>query len=129
MILKIAVTAVLAALLSVILKQYRPEYALLFKLSACMGILALVFSNYSGVIEGMREIDSVSKLSGAPFKVLEKVLGVAVITQFASNLCRDSGETALAGNVELAGKWIILLYSLPFFKLVAEFAVNLMKEI
>lgn len=129
MIVKITMIAAVTALVSLVLKQYRPEYTLLLQVGACAGILVLVLSNYSEVTQKIQELGVISKVGGSSVKALLKVLGIALITQFASDLCRDSGETALAGSVETAGKWIILLYSLPFLEAISRFAVNLLKDI
>lgn len=128
MIFKITMIAAATALISLVLKQYRPEYTVILQIGACAGILALVASNYSETANGIRELSVFSNGVSASFKALLKVVGISLITQFASDLCRDSGQTALAGSVETAGKWIILLYSLPFLEMIMKFAVNLIKE-
>ena len=42
-----------------------------------------------------------------------------------SDICRDSGETALASKVELAGKLSIVIISLPLVKQLLEFAKDM----
>lgn len=128
MILKITIIAVTTALLSLVLKQYRPEYAPFLQLGAGVGIIILLLTNFNEISDSVRGLTSVSGIDSSSFKSMWKVLGIALITQFASDLCRDSGESALAGNVELAGKWLILLYSLPFLQMIAKFAVDLVKD-
>lgn len=128
MILKITTIAVTAALLSLILKQYKPEYTLFLQLGACAGIIILLLTNFSDISDSIRGLTSISGIDNSSFKSMWKVLGIAIITQFASDLCRDSGESALAGNVELVGKWLILLYSLPFLQMIAKFAAQLVKD-
>ena len=57
---------------------------------------------------------------------LLKALGIAVICQFTSELCRDAGETVLACRVEFFAKVEIILLSLPLLQnillLAGEFA-------
>ena len=45
--------------------------------------------------------------------ILYKVLGAAYLGQLAASLCRDAGESALAGVLEFCTKMTILLLSLP----------------
>ena len=54
--------------------------------------------------------------------LLLRGLGVALLTQVCSDLCRQSGEAALAGGVELAGKAEILLLCLPQLRSLVETA-------
>ncbi|MBQ7376292.1 MAG: hypothetical protein IJW52_05365 [Clostridia bacterium] len=44
-----------------------------------------------------------------------KALGMALVSKLCADVCRDSGETALAGGVESAGRIAILVLSLPTF--------------
>jgi stage III sporulation protein AD len=52
--------------------------------------------------------------------LLIKALGIGYLCRFASDLCRDAGETALAGYVELAGKVMIVVLSFPLLEQVAQ---------
>ena len=105
--------AIAATVISVILKQSRPEFALL--VSICTGIFVFLF-----VLDELKPVvDWLVNLSGRYgtvsryFAPLLKVLGIAYLAQFAAQFCRDAGENALALKVELAGKVIILGLSIP----------------
>lgn len=58
------------------------------------------------------EGQGVSELTG----LMIKGLGVAMLTQFCADLCRQSGEASLANSVELAGKAELLLLCLPMLR-------------
>ncbi|MEE1277947.1 MAG: SpoIIIAC/SpoIIIAD family protein, partial [Acutalibacteraceae bacterium] len=58
-------------------------------------------------------------------KTALKALGICYITQFAADVCRDFGQTALASKAELAGKCAIFLLSLPLVTSIVEIAVNM----
>jgi stage III sporulation protein AD len=45
--------------------------------------------------------------------ILIKALGIAVLTHITAEVCRDCGDASAASYVELAGKFEILLLSLP----------------
>lgn len=62
---------------------------------------------------------------GETVSLLLRGLGVAMMTQFCADLCRQSGETVLANSVELAGKAEILLLCLPQMRELVELAGNL----
>jgi len=38
-----------------------------------------------------------------------KIIGISYIVEFAVNVCKDSGESAVASKIELAGKCVILV--------------------
>ena len=42
-----------------------------------------------------------------------RIVGITYLAEFAADLCRDAGFSAVAGQVELAGKLTIMAVSLP----------------
>ena len=54
------------------------------------------------------------------FPIIMKVLAVAYLADFTSQLCKDSGEAAIAGKVELAGKVIIFYLAVPILLAILE---------
>ncbi len=61
--------------------------------------------------------------------LLFKGLGVAILTQLCAEMCRQSGENALAGGVELAGKAEIMLLCLPYLKRLTDMAGQLLETL
>ena len=52
--------------------------------------------------------------------VILKSLGIGILAQTTADICRDSGETAIASKVEFAAKIIILLLAIPILKTLLE---------
>lgn len=57
---------------------------------------------------------------------LMKAVGITVAVQFVSEICRDSGESALASKLELVGKAEILVLCLPLVEEIAELAKEIL---
>ena len=57
-----------------------------------------------------------SETGGECISVLIKALGVAVAAQIAGDICRDNGNSAVAGVSELAAKATIIALALPLIK-------------
>ena len=108
-IFKIIIIAFISISMCMILKQTRPELALLTGLMT--GIVIIFFSmNYIGqVVELVKELASKVGLPLDVITVILKVIGISYVVEFAVNVCKDSGESAIASKVELAGKSIILV--------------------
>lgn len=45
--------------------------------------------------------------------LLIKVTGIAILTEYAVNICKDSGENAIANKIDFGGKIIIISLSIP----------------
>lgn len=121
---KIAAIGIVSALLAITLKKNHPE------LSASIGIACgvIIFSSIAGsffsIIDEFRFIIEKSGLSPVYFKTILKISGIAYITKFASEICRDSGENAIASKIEFGGKISILALTIPiigdFLNLITE---------
>ncbi len=125
-IVAVSALALISAVLAVILHQYKPEYAVLLSAGAGCGILLLLLSALSPALEQLQEIMGKAGVSMAYFKLLLKALGICYLAQFAGDLCRDAGQTSLAGKVELAGKISVVLLALPVAVELVEYIFALM---
>lgn len=111
--LKIFLIAFVALAAIVLLKQIKPEFALLLKFAT---ILLLGFLAFSVVSDAVSEIFSFGErvsIDSEMLKILLKALGLCLVAQIASDVCKDCGESALSTSVELVGKLSIVLMALP----------------
>lgn len=112
----IAGIALIGAILSLVLRQYRPEFALPVSVLTGVFILFAVISGVSPVISLVEGIADKFGTELVYLGVLIKALAICYITQIASDSCKDAGETAIGGKVEIAGKTAILIISVPMFE-------------
>ena len=110
-----------------ILKQYKPEWAVFLRLAVTVVALSLILTVAGGILSYLRELTAgTGAQAGDSWEILLKALGVAFLTETAASICRDSGETGLAGWVEMAGKLELLLLSFPLIRTVLDTAVSLL---
>lgn len=125
-ILNIAGIAVTAAVLAVLLKQYRTDFAVIVGLAAGVVIFLFVILKAQPAFSELFNLLSKAGVNKQYVQILIKSLGICLVTQLAVDTCKDAGETAIASKVELAGKIAILLIALPLFEQVASLALNLL---
>lgn len=118
----------MAAFLAVLLKPYRAEYALALSLLAGIVILAFLLNNSSGMLASLRVLMQQSAFSTELGGILFRALGICLMTQMASDACKDVGETALAAKAELAGKCFLLLLALPLLENMAQMIGTLLER-
>lgn len=126
-IISVASAALIACVLSLVLKQYKPEYSLFISIAAGILIFLSVLAVMEPLLSFITELTEKAGLSGVYAETLIKALAVCYITQLACDCCKDAGETAIAGKLQLAGKTAILLLSLPMFKSLAELVTELIE--
>lgn len=121
----IAGVAVIAAILSAVLKRYHQEYAILVTIGAGILLLLGILSSITPILEKLEQMISLAGIEGDSLSILLKALGICFLAQFAADSCRDAGESALAAKVELAGKAAVVVLSLPLFENIASTALSL----
>ena len=122
----IAGMALIAAVLSVMLRQYRPEFSVLIGFGAGILILLYVLSKAQPAFSELTSLFSRAQVSSSYAVILLKALGICFITQLACDACSDAGEHAIASKIELAGKFAVLLVALPLFEEIAKLAISLL---
>ena len=55
-----------------------------------------------------------------------KLLGMAYVTEFAVQSCRDAGEEGLAAKATLCGKMLLLLQTLPLILEIGDLTLSLL---
>ncbi len=117
----------IAAFLTVLLRQYRPELALGVGVTAGVLLLTAVIGSLTPSLSSLQGMLQAAALPTEYVAVLFKALGLCLITQFSADACRDAGETALAAKAEFAGKVALLVLSLPLFEEITSLALELMQ--
>ena len=46
-------------------------------------------------------------------KLLLKVTGIAILTEYAVNICKDTGENSIANKIDFGAKIVIISLSIP----------------
>ena len=112
-IIKIIGIAFIAVIIIVILKQYRPEFAIYASILAGVLILALASDTLSGIIDMIQSISNKTNINNDFLIILIKITGIAILTEFAVSICKDAGESAIASKVDVGGKILIISLSIP----------------
>lgn len=125
-IIKIIGIGLIALIVIVILKQYKPEFAMYVSLGAGVLIFALIATKISGIIEVLKGLASKSSINSEFITLLIKITGIAILTEFTVSICKDSGESAIASKVDLGGKVIIMSMSIPIMASLLENIINIL---
>lgn len=119
-VIQIVSIALISTFIIILFKQYRPEFAILISLLTCAFILVFSFEKIKLIISMIENLINNIEINKEFFAILLKVTGIAYIIEFASNLCADAGEKAVASKIEFAGKIIIVTMSIPIVETLIE---------
>lgn len=125
-IIKIVGIGLVALVIVIILKQYRPEYTIYVSIIAGVLILTLTMSKISGIINLLKAISDKTYINKQFLGILLKITGIAIITEFAVSICTDAGEKAIASKIEIGSKVIIIAMSIPIISSLLELIVEIL---
>ena len=124
-IVSIAGICITASIMCKLFSESGKEYALYIKLAAAAAVMSMIIIFVPPIAETIRSIYSRAGADEEYLTVLFKALGICYITQFACDICKDSGENALATQAELAGKISLMVIALPLFESLADIVARL----
>ena len=125
-IFKIVGVGIISLILIIILKQYKPEFAIYISILAGILILFMVMDKLSSIINLFSNLTSKTGANSEFLKILFKITGIAILTEFAVSICKDSGETAIASKIDLGGKIIIISISIPIITALLELIISIL---
>lgn len=123
--MKIAMAGVAGVFLALLLKHHKPEYGVFLSLGICIFIFFFAMDKLSVMISYIRQLQNDISLEGEYVGTILKMIGITYLAEFTSNICKDAGYTAIAGQVEIFAKLSILALSMPilfsFIRTIGEF--------
>lgn len=125
-IVKIIGIGLIASVIVIILKQYKPEYALYVSIIAGILILFFAMEKLSGIINLLQSISDKTYINKQFLGILLKITGIAIITEFAVSICSDAGEKAIATKMEIGSKVIIIAMSIPIISSLLELIIEIL---
>ena len=113
MTLKLIALLVAAAGAAMLLRLYRPEFAMVLTLAAGAAALACLLPYLSILTEDLtREFSSAAPVDSLA-RPMFKIVGMAYLAQFAADVCDDCCEKAMAQKIMLAARVGILILCVP----------------
>ncbi|MCM1114423.1 MAG: stage III sporulation AC/AD family protein [Clostridium sp.] len=125
--IKIIAVVLITLVLVIFLKDVNREFSFLLTVAASILLFGLIINDFFDVINSIDGLSSNLGNIKSYINLMIKILGIAIVSQFVIDLCKDSGENALASQTELASKIIILIMIMPLFNTVLNVVTGLLK--
>ena len=119
-------SGLIGVIFTIILKQYRPEFAIYTSLLVGTVIVLIVMDKFADIINVLMSLAKKVSINNQFLSILLKITGIAFLTEFAVSICRDSGESAIASKIDLGGKTIIIGMSIPIISALLELIIKIL---
>ena len=125
-IFKIIIVGFITVVTTIILKQIKPEMAIFISIAGGLVILFMIINTVTNVFTNFTNLANKTGVNSGLFNCILKVVGIGYITEFASNVCIDSGSSSIADKIMFSGKIAILVLSMPVINNLIEMIIGLM---
>lgn len=125
-IIKVVAFAFIALFMILLLKDKKSNIAVLLSLAAGVLIFLFIIPKLAIVMNFLQSISNKTKVDFVYINTIFKILAIAYLATFCSEVCKDAGEKSLAAKVEFAGKILILTLGIPILMAVLQAIINIM---
>ena len=125
-IIKIIGIGLIALIIIILLKQYKPEFAVYISLIAGALILMIAIDKLAGIISLLQSLANKASINTEFLTLLIKITGIAFLSEFAVSICKDAGEAAIASKMEIGAKLIIISMSIPIISSLLEIMLKIL---
>ncbi len=126
-IVKVVGIGFLTLIISIVLKEYKKEYAIYASIIGGIILLTMSFETINEIVGFLSRISEKTSYNNSSFiSLLLKITGIAVLVEYGTSICKDSGETAIASKIDFAGKIIIISMSIPVISLALDTLLKLL---
>lgn len=125
--IKVVGIVLTALIINIVLKNYSKEFTFLINIVCTIIIFTLISKDVKGIVDRLTSISNEISVLLPYIKIMLKILGISMIAQLLSDLCRDNGENTLANQTELSAKIIILVTALPLFTTIMDIMIGMLK--
>lgn len=124
-IIQIVSIGLIAAILSIILKEEQPEFSMIISLLAGTIIFLMMISKVQAVLQVFSNLSSKMNIDVLYLTTIFKIIGIAYITEFGAQVCKDAGEGSIATKIEFGGKILIMILSIPILMALLDLIINI----
>jgi stage III sporulation protein AD len=125
-IVKIVAFAFIALFIVLLFKDKRSDIALQVSIVAGVVIFLFMITKITAVLQFVQSLAVKANIDFIYLNTVLKILGIAYLASFCSEICRDAGENSLASKVEFSGKILILVMAIPILMAVLQSILKIM---
>ena len=112
-IIKIGILGVSATLFAILLQKEKKEYSLFVSMGVCICIFVYLITKVQIVLEFVKKLEGMTAIDSAYIGLVIKMVGITYAAEFAVDVCKDAGYSAIGSQIENFAKMSILVVSLP----------------
>lgn len=125
-IVKVVSFAFIALFIVLAFKDHRSDIAIHISIAAGIAIFIFMLDKITSILQLLQQLSLKANIDFVYLNIVFKILGIAYLASFCSEICKDAGQGNLASKVEFAGKILILVLAIPILMAVLQAIVKIM---
>lgn len=117
---------IISTILIVTIKDFKPEFKILISIATGVIIFSMLLSEISYVIETINSLSTRVDVNIEYFDTIIKIIGIAYIVEFASQISKDAGENSIAMKIEFGGKIMIMVLAIPILMALIDLIIKIL---
>ena len=114
-VIKICVIGMITVLMALQLKAAKSEFSTLLMMVSAMLIFGFSISKIRQIIALIEEVRGEYSIAAGYIGVMVKIVGISYLCEFTSDICKDSGMSTLADQIQIFGKLSVFVTGIPVF--------------
>ncbi len=118
--------ALIAVIMSIVLKENRPEFAIFVSIIVGIIVIVSLTPNINEIINYIKDLANKTNINFKFVEILLKITGIAILSEFAVSICNDANEKSIGSKIDIGGKIIIISISLPIVKALLDVIIKIL---
>ncbi len=127
MVLKIALAGICVCIVNSVLKQYSRSFVIFTDILFSVVVASFILGDAASTIESFISELQISGVTNKLFLCLFKGAVICVITKFACDISRESGNAVISDVIEFFSRVMLLTISMPFIESIVKTAISFAK--
>ena len=124
--IKTAVVGITGTIFAIVIKKFNGEISLLLVIALVSVIVYMAGDTAREIITYIKELSNETGMSALFISPVIKTVGIALVTEMTSKVCKDGGQSAVSSAIELVGALAALYVSMPVIRSVLDMLKGLL---
>ncbi len=125
-IVKVVAFAFITLFVVLVFKNKRDDLVVHISIVSGVAIFLFMIDKITSVLQLLQELALKANIDFIYLNIVFKILGIAYLSSFCAEICKDAGQGNLGSKVEFAGKILILVMAIPILMAVLQSIVKIM---
>ena len=129
LLLKSILCGIITVILTLVIPSDRKEVKILLGVVGCCVVAAAAASYLQPLVEFVRRVEKMGNLNSQLIDILWKVVGVGILSEIVSLICKDMGNGSLAKMMQFISAASIFWLTIPLFQEFIDLIENVLERL